>query len=298
MNMIPSRILIPLLGFSAAAHAAVLVNESFTGYTGTDLFGNAATGLGLTGNWSGSGFFKNQATSLSMTGVANQGGSLALNLVTTSGKQASVELSAPLPTTTLYGSYLFNTTLAASNARTVGGIGVGSPGDNDNSASFVWSGNGYNSSNGIEGPNLRAEGSGTPLPTVSLVDGQTYVMLFEFSATAQTTSAWVLNEAQLGNFYGSLDAATLNAAATDTEAATGVAWRGTATGGAVGSMSSLLLFGYTPNASGDIVYQWDEIRISDTSLLESVSVPEPSVLSLASGLGLLAIRRRRRHGLH
>lgn len=263
------------------ARAGLLVNESFSGYTGENLVGNTTTALGLTGKWAGSGYFKNQADSLTMTGVASSGGSLALNLITISGKTATVPLGVVLPSTTIHGSYLFRTTLAISNARTVGGVGIGAAADSDNTASFVWAGNGYNSSNGTEGPNVRAEGTGTPLPTTSLVSGQTYLMLYEFDAVAGTTTAWVLNQGQLTNFHASLNAATLNGVTSDTEEPTGVTWRGSVTGSPAGAMSDLLLFGYTPNANGLVVYEWDEIRLSGTSLLEAVTgVQAPASLAI------------------
>ena len=266
-TLVPSLVLILM----AAARADLLVNENFTGYTGENLVGNAATGAGLTGNWTGSGFFKNQQTSLTMAGVASSGGSLILNQITTQGKFATAAFNTPLPTTTLYGSYLFTTTIAQSNGRTVGGIGVGEASDNDTTASFAWSANGYNNVDGVEGPNVRVEGEGTPLPDLdfTFVSGRTYIFLFEFNGEAAATSAWVLNEDQLAHFYGSLDAATLNAVPTDTEAPNAVVWRGTVSSFTVGPMTNLHLFGYTPNAAGNIVFEWDEIRISDASLLEA-----------------------------
>ncbi|GAA5483430.1 hypothetical protein [Haloferula sargassicola] len=282
------------LVLATGLRADILVNESFTGYTAENLSGSAATGLGLTGSWNGSGYFKNQPTSLSMAGVGSSGGSVAINLVTVAGKTSAVELASPLPSTMLYGCYLFSTTLPASNARTVGGIGVGAASDNDNSASFAWSGNGYNSANSVEGPNIRSEGFGTLLPAMSLVDGQTYLMLFEFNGAEGTTSAWVLNEAQLANFHNSLDAETLNAAPTNTEDPTGVAWTGfIEPGPAVDPMTHLLLFGYTPNADGDIIFTWDEIRISDSGLLDAVVgpplPPDLEITGVSGGPGAFTI---------
>ena len=291
MNPIHRTFAFPIfLIVATAARADLLVNETFSGYTGTNLAGNAATGAGLTGNWSGSGFFKNQPTSLTMAGVSSSGGSLALNEITVSGKTATVAFTSPLPTTTLFGSYLFSTTIADTNGRTVGGLGVGAPGDTDNTASFVWSGNGYNNIDGVEGPEIRAEGTLSFLPDVgfTLVSGQTYILLFEFNGEAATNSAWVLNESQLTNFYGSLDSATLAAATSSTEDPSGVVWKGSITGPfAAGPMSNLLLFGYTPNAAGNIVYKWDEIRFSNDSLLESAKgvVPAPSVVRILSVSG-------------
>ena len=291
MNPIHKTLVFPIfLIMATAVRAELLVNETFSGYTGTNLAGNAATGAGLTGNWSGSGFFKNQEASLTMAGVASSGGSLAINEITISGKTATVAFTTPLPTTTLFGSYLFSTTIADTNGRTVGGVGVGAPGDSDNLASFVWSGNGYNNIDGVEGPEIRAEGTVSFLPEIgfTLVSGQTYIFLYEFNGEAATNSAWVLNESQLANFYGSLDSATLAAATSSTEDPSGVVWKGSITGPfAAGPMSNLLLFGYTPNAAGNIVFKWDEIRFSNSSLLESAmgGLPPASVVRILNVSG-------------
>ncbi len=145
------------------------------------------------------------------------------------------------------------------------------------------------------GPGIRAEGSPWQVPGITLAMNQTYLMLFQFDASAGTTSAWVLNEAQLANFSGSLNAATLNAATMNTESPTGIAWGGSVTSaGAIGSLSNLIMFGNL-STDGTFHYTWDEIRISNTNLTEAVTaaaVPEPSTIAaLGFGLGALALRQ-------
>ena len=281
------------LCLTGTSPAALIVQESFDGYAVGDLSGQAANGLGLTGNWEGAAELKYQSPGLSMTGVYSSGGSANLNSGGNFSLQASASFGAALPTGQLYGGYLFSTT-THTNARTVGALTVGSATDTDNNASFVWAGNGYNSSNSMEGPNIRAEGTGTPPPTVSLTGDQTYLMLFEFNAGTQMTTAWVLNQGQITNFLNSngLISSTLNGAAEGTGNSE-VVWKGSVTGANIGVMSHLNLRGLQGANNPTFNYQWDEFRVSDTSLLEAVTVPEPSV-SLLGFLGVLGLLRRRR----
>jgi hypothetical protein len=237
-----------------------------------------------------------------MTGVASSAGKLSYARSANFTTAITQAFSAPLSTTdTLYGSYLFRLTADNFGAgRTLGGIMVNSPTDTDNTGTFVWAANGFNSTSTVEGPNVRVEGTQTAVPTFSMTLNTTYVMLFEFNATAKTTSAWLLNEAQLTNFYGSLDSATLNAATGNTESAAGVVWKGSVTStGTLGSMTNLSLLGLSSTQLSAYGFDMDEIRFSDTSLLQSVTaVPEPSTVAVGIALGTIAfsrVFRRRRN---
>lgn len=299
-----------LLASAAAAQASVIVNESFD-YSEGLLVGQTGTGSGFTGDWglasgfgtgnnNGANFFVATSGSLTMNGVYSSGGKLSFASSENQTKAVTRTFTTPLSTGTLYGSYLFQVVAdTGTQGRTVGGIMANSAGDTDNTATFVWSGNGYNSSTTVEGPNIRAEGTGTPVPTFSLTVSTTYLMLFEFDATAKTTSAWVLNQDQLTNFYGSLNSATLNGAIGNTEAATGVVWKGSVTSsGTLGSMTNLTTIGLSSTQGLNYAFDWDEIRISDSSLLQAVAIPEPSTIAaLGLALGTFAVRgllRRRK----
>lgn len=298
---------VALIGTATSSHAALIVGESFEGYSSTaDLLGQAATGFGLTGNWGGSQYYRTQDTGLTMAGVYSTGGSLAFPKNTATGDNARAAFAAfstaPSADTTYFGSYLFKFNNPTNTVpRTFGVLGVGAPTDTVDNAPFIWGGNGYNTqaSPVREGPTIRAKGSAWGVPGISLTSGQTYIMLFQFNASAGTTSAWVLNEAQLANFSSSLNAATLNAAVMNTESSTGIAWGGTAsTGTAITSMSNLMMFA-SISTNTAFNYTWDEVRISNTNLTEAVTaVPEPSTIAaLGFGLGALTLRhtlRRRR----
>lgn len=309
--LIPSRKLTAalLVATTAAAQAAIIANESFR-YTDGALVGQTTTGFGFTGEWTlASGFSTNNSTtaflatsgSLTMNGVYSSGGKVSFSRQPNFTAAIAQKFSSPLSTSsTLYGSYLFSLTADnGTTGKTVGGIMVNTPGQNDNSGSFVWAANGYNGSTNVEGPNIRVAETGSPVPTISLTIGTTYVMLFEFNAMEKTTSAWVLNENQLANFYASLNAATLNSVAQNTEAADGVVWRATVSStGTLGAMEELTLLGLSSTQGLAYGFDIDEIRFSDLSLLEAVAVPEPSTIAFGLALGAFAvsrtIRRRRK----
>lgn len=266
------------------------MSESFAGYTAGDLNGQAASGAGLTGNWAGATDFKYQETGLSLGGVTSTGGSVSVNSGGNGAQRINTAFVSTLSTGQLFGSYLFTTTISTV-ARTAGAVLVGSATDSDSNASFVWAGNGYNGGTAIEGPNIRAEGTGSVAPFISLIGGQTYIMLFQFNGATGENSAWVLNQSQLANFSSSLDAATLNTAEFG-EGSTNVAWKGSVDGTEAGPMSNLILLGFQ-STDGNFSYTWDEFRISDASLSESLAVPE-STTALLGAISALALFRRRR----
>jgi len=295
---IPSALRLTLVSFatmSMTSHAALLVSESFSNYTDGGLNGQTAIGLGLTGNWSSTTTpFQRQANGLSMSGAYSSAGSMVLSGSGTTTHKITAEFANALPTGQLFGSYLFSTT-AHTDSRSVGLTAVGAAGDNDNTASFVWAGNSYYSpaagNPAIEGPGLRAEGSSWGTPSSTINGGETYLMLFSFEGSTGTTTAWVLSQSQLSyHLFGAFDSAALNLANIGSEAA-GVVWRGSATGSAAGAMTHLSMLALPRNT--DFEFVWDEFRVSDLSLLETVTVPEPSALAFGLIAGAFAMRRRR-----
>lgn len=293
---------------ATASQGALILSESFSsGYTAGALGTQTASGTGLSGAWGAAGSGVDmlyQTAGLSMTGVQSSGGSVIQS--TTVGNVNSKTLTAAfesaLPAQQLYGSYLFSTT-THTDSRSLGVVFMGPSASNDgtttaNQGGFTWSSNTFNSLNsnaGHEGPGVRAGGSGWQNPGVTLTSGETYLMLFAFNAETDLTTAWVLNQAQVTNYLAldQLDAFNLNAAGLGV-GGDQVIWTGSATAAnGIGSLSHLKLIGIGRSINSTAV--WDEFRVSDQSLYESVTaVPEPSALGLGLASGLFALRRRRR----
>lgn len=280
---------------SMTSQAALLVGESFSNYTDGALSGQTASGLGLTGSWSSATTpFQRQGAGLAMSGAYSSGGSMVLRGSGTTTHKITADFANALPAGQLYGSYLFSTT-AQTDSRSVGLAAVGNSTDNDNTASFVWAGNGYyNPASGnpaIEGPGIRAEGTGWVTPSTALNGGETYLMVFTFNGATGATTAWVLSQGQLTyHLSGAFDDISLNLANVGTAAAD-VVWKGSVTGPAAGAMTNLHMIGLPRTAGFEFV--WDEFRVSDSSLLEVVTVPEPSMLAFGLLTGALGLRRRR-----
>lgn len=289
------QILAALAVTGMTSHAALLVNEGFSNYSDGALNGQSASGTGLTGNWSGGTPIQRQSSGLTMNGVFSSPGSAVIRSDNNTAYKVTAQLQSPLSTGQLYGSYLFSTTVQ-NDARSVGVIAAGGETDDDTAASFAWAGNGYFNASGasaVEGPGVRVEGSGWLASSAALNAGETYLMVFEFNASTSTTTAWVLNQSQLSHhtanaFTGiALNLATLGTAADQ------VAWKGSATRATTpGVMSHLHLIGLA--RSSGFVFTWDEFRVSDTSLLEAVTVPEPSALAFGLAAAALVTGRRRR----
>lgn len=309
-NPIPSIRLgaLALLTLATTSRGALVIAESFSGgYAVGSLTGQNATGYGLSGAWAQTGTGPNleyRTTGLEMTGVHSSGGSVAQTTGGTANnnsRTATAAFGSSLPTGQLYGSYLFSTTTHNPDSRSLGLVAVGPSGSNDGTTTadqgtFAWAGNTFNSANSnnsSEGPGVRAGGSGWVNPGVSLTTGATYLMLFEFNATSGQTVAWVLDQAQLTHHLtaDSLTNASLSAAGIGTDSDQ-VIWTGSASAAnGIGALSHLHLIGLARNA--DFAYVWDEFRVSDSSLLESVTIPEPAT-ALLGALGILGTLRRRR----
>lgn len=271
-----------LVAVGTTAHGEILVSESFSGYNAGTLNGQAARGLGLTGNWAGTTFQNFQETGLSMNGVHSSGGSVNQSTGGNFARRVSAAFTSPLPTGQLYGSYLFSSSIGV--GRTVGSIGVGSSGtDTDATSAFVWAGNGYNAAtNSWESPGVRALGTNVWSPAAAQLTGnETYLMLFEFDAATGITTSWVLNQAQVSHYLSTntLNSTTLNAAL-DGPNEDQIVWYGYAAAStAIGPMAHLHLFGLQSTTAA-FSFTWDEFRVSSSSLVQAVT--EPGVAPVGS----------------
>jgi hypothetical protein len=312
--MNPRRLLSPLLTgaiviFPAAAQATLLISESFNYTGGSVLNGQGSTGSGLNGSWAaanGTDSTWNVApTGLAMSGVASSGNSSVFSQ-TPNGRNAlyaTRSLSSPLPvSSTIYGSFLFSVPQKTANLATVQfGVILGGATDDDNAASYFFSGDGY----GTQNPLVKTENANGGNGGISVTAAETYIYLFQANATTGNTQAWVLSSAQFAFFSGSLTAAALNAATTNTTANNGVVYRANVTTAtAIGAVSAIRLLGYSrpeadpavggpgPNGYQAVV---DEFRISDNSLFEAATaIPETSTTVVAAAFAASALLRRRR----
>jgi len=308
---------------ASTSQATILVSESFD-YTSTSTFISGSSGptrlsanisgqnggTGFAAAWANGGNPKVAASGLTMAGVFSSGNAAQWDLDNgVSGsisRQLSTSVATSLSSGVYYGSYLFNIS-GAVGSTSLTGIGTAAQGSNtsDNKASYVFAGKGYNLSttaNTSFTPGLRtniaansqsgAGGSYTALSGgQSLSLNTTYIMLFQVDPTTFTTQSWVLNAAQLANFSSSLDAATLNAAATGSGSAN-VLSKGSFTATSAPDIQTFLDM-YQAGVSGQTTVI-DEIRFSNAGLTEAVTaVPEPSsVALLLSGLCSFAVIRR------
>lgn len=285
-----------MLGLTAlSSEAAIIASESFN-YAAADIVGVGAAANGFSGAWiQGSGSTSRvitvQETGLSMTGVSSSGGSVVLQA---NGEHTNRAVARPFTTAlsttgTLYGSFLFSYT-GVVNAS-VFGVGLGAANESDGSASFYMAGKGYN----IAGGGLQVEGSGWGNGSMAgtMSANVTYLYLFELNAATNTATAWIVTEAQYANFSGALNSAALNAATVGTGAGNVTAKRTVTNASAtLGAQTHLILHGFQGTATDQYII--DEIRLSNSNLLEAVTaVPEPSAVALV-GLGSLMVLRRRR----
>jgi len=286
--------------------ADVIVSESFD-YTPTNLTSNLSGkngGTGFSGAWGNSGNPKINA-GLSMAGVFSSGGSATFKPGEngTSSRPFETSVTSILDSSGVYyGSYLFSLSAPHISNALLSGVGTSSSAtDGDNAASYIWAAKGYNTT-GLT-PGQRIEGTPNPYASLNTAAGgilssTTYLYLFQVDMTTHTTTSWILTQAQLANFSGSLNAATLNAAAVGS-GSTNVFAQGSYTGALTpGSQTYLDLFDAGGNGTNLFGSTFDEIRFSNANLTEAVTaaVPEPNSIGLAF-LGLLgtwgALRKRR-----
>lgn len=284
------------------AHGAILAYEPFNYTQGTALGGQSG-GTGFTGGWrfdnaANAGITWNIGAGLTMAGVASSGGAAVGDIKSTVASPTDAKgyayrsFTSAIPTTTTFGSYLFQINTSNNNANLMSGVGLGGPTDVDNFASFYYAGDAW----GSTGSGARIDANNkAPNGTNPITVGTTYIYLFQQDAGAKNLQAWVLTAAQYANFSGSLTAANLNSATQGMGAAnvmykTNYSMASTT----IDPMTDLSIAVYTPGGL-DYNVTIDEFRISNTSLAEAATaVPEPTVSLLAglASLGFLARRRR------
>ena len=288
-------------GVSSLAAAATIVYEPFNYSSlanGASMNGVATNATGLTGNYSVAGVGTYAVTydtsGLTLGNLQVQGGS-----VTETGNQpdisAQMRITSPVSGSTLYGSYLINSSSAAAGSA-VAALVFGPKNGTDTNANINIAAEEYGHNYGqITAGGAQANGTGTALSL-----NTTYLELFQISginATSGNVSAaeWTLSSSQFANFQGNLTATALDAAATGT-AANEVTQEAIANnvspGGnypTINSSTYLSLYTYS------MTNQFDEIRLSQNSLADVAPVPEPAALALVAvgGLGLLLLKRRR-----
>lgn len=287
----------------STAHATIVLYEGFD-YGGTDgsLVGKGAAGSGWGGSW-GTGTFTYtgsptfgegyQAAGLTFSSLAVTGGNAFLSSNGDGGINAGRVHTASI-TGSLYGSFLFRTASPTSTGLYSVFEG-GSLGQASGSAQFAIEPDAYASSNGgvITGGDY-TYASGTPISA-----NETYLALYKVTnlggaSVSQTASMWLLKASQYNNFIsGGIDESELDGAALGS-GATEVLQRATrtVTGSASFSNGGLLsMQSYYFGAQA----QFDELRISDTSLNEALGVvPEPGrAMLLLMGASTLMLRRRR-----
>jgi len=267
--------------------------------------GSGTTGNGWTGAWdvgsftySGSASFSEsyQPGGLTFSSLPVSGGNAFLSTAWNGGLNVGRAHSAST-TGTLFGSYLFQRTVNTSSNIELFSLWEGNDINGaDNFGDFSIEPDRYQSSlGGVIGNQSYGTTTGTAIST-----GTTYLVLFKVTNLGPTSAThdatmWILQADQYDNFLpGGLDEAELNSAATGT-AATQILQRASHAFTNTAQFASgnlLMMQNYYFSAQA----RYDEIRISDTSLNEVITVPEPtSGLLLASAtLAFVATRRRRR----
>ena len=298
-----------VLGVSSLA-SAVIVYEPFnypSVANGATMVGVTTNATGLTGSYSlGAGTYAAGATNSDMTydttglsfgNLQTQGGSVMVTSTNNQRSSLTVQLNiSPAANSTLYGSFIFNSSANTNPGYAVGGLLLGSQTQIDNNSTISILAEAYGQSNGfLNMPGITSTyGTGT---TLSL--NTTYMELFQVSGINGTSgsisaSEWTLTPAQFANFQGNLTAAVLNAAPTGT-AATDVTQMATLTDSSPSSYPDISSSNYLSLFSYNMTNQYDEVRLSTTSLSDVTPVPEPATLGLVAigGLGLLLLKRRK-----
>ncbi len=300
---------IPRLALAAAlltlsaqdGHAAIVLQESFNyGGSNSSLVGLGSAGSGWGGSWTTQGVTYTgtptfneayQPTGLTFSTLAVSGGSAMLSANGDGFLNAGRVHTASI-VGTLYGSYLFRTSSPSYTGlySVFEGTGMGIA---SGSAQFAIEPDGYASNNG----GVITGGAYTYASGASVSANETYLALYKVtslggSSVSQDATMWLLRENQYDSFItGGLIEAELNSASLGS-GATDVLQRATRTitGSAAFANGGLMMMQSYFATNG----QFDELRVSDTSFDELMSVPEPSHALLAAlGLVALILRRRR-----
>ena len=284
-----------------AADGAIVVYDGFN-YGGSNGALNGKSGggeLGLAGSWLNNGEAGTSnylATGLTFSDIPVFGGmaELANSTGNITGAVRPIGVDAA---GTLWGSYLFRTVLDTSSAgNSLSAILMGPTQTmNDQTSWFDIEANQFSNALGaVHVAGERATFFGNA-PTV----GVTHLLAFKLEnlgfAGNQTASAWMLTAGQYDNFKpGGITESELNSAATGTGNSQ-VLGRITKTvnpaevGRGTGTFTSsdfLRLFNYN-----NVTTDFDEIKISNGSLNEAITVPEPSAGALVLVGLLLGMRR-------
>ncbi|MFA4944070.1 MAG: hypothetical protein WC789_05145 [Lentisphaeria bacterium] len=289
---------------TGSAWAALIVDEEFNyGASTGDIGGVAATGIGLSGNWTGTAAKATYSpTGLSFGNLKVGGGSLNISVSTSGdpwGEQvASVTHSAAISAGgTLWGSYLVTTSGAYwwhpnptnNTAASVTAISDGTQ--------FVSAPRIRNSAQG----NISLSGGTAPVSAgTPLTDLQTNLVIFKIDnvgaagGTTQTATQWILTADQFGNFEtNGLTEAALNGAATGT-ASTDVLQRSSDSTTVPVSFNAGGQFQFTAFAAFNVGFS--AFRISNASgnagLAEVTPIPEPVAIGLIGMASLCLLGRR------
>lgn len=276
------------------ASAALIIQENFN-YTVGAIGGQAASGIGLTGNWassasSGSATFNVQAPSVVFTGhFASSGGSLIMSSGNGGEKRTSVAVSATIPvSTTFYASSLqtlntagqyFNDWVVEQRFNTTASGDFSTSSGRNVVAAF--------NSGTTSTRNAAVSSNLNEVSVASTTAGTTYLLV-----TAYTSDATNLTQARLFGFTQTSYANYL-ANSNPTNAAANLTTYASFT--AVDTDTSPLAnFDFLQySITGGPTGQMDDFRLG-TDITDVVNViPEPSVTILGS-LGVLALLRRSR----
>jgi len=284
--------------------AALLVQESFSGYTTGTINGQTASGTGLSGNYASSGGFSYTNTGLSFAGLATSGG--AITISTTGANAVGVALNpvGGAVTGDLFSSYLFNKPASfstATNSLVEGRVNTSASGDSS-TASFRSQSNTDQSGNNV---GVGYDATATAGTGAMSLNTTTYLVISKYTNVGSTLDGtttgesfvWVLTSSQLANIRslpGGLNEANLNSL-TVGSLSTNIFGRGSdvpvTSGTFVFDNTRFLQLAATGSAGSTQGGTLDEFRFG-TALDDVTPVPEPSAfLLLLSAVPLL--RRKR-----
>jgi len=294
--------------FQLPLTAELLVYEGFSGYAAGDISGQAATGTGLTGNWSKrageSGVTSYTNSGLTFGSLATSGGaaSLLTGYKNTSVVGVEMNLSSSV-TGTLYSSMLFNFSNFDGNDGSLTGMRIS---DDIESTSNVRLSTYADHQESANANPAVAYDDGRTSSLQSLSENTTYMAISIFTNVGKDLSletgvgsVYVLTEAQFEDFVANgRSEANLTGRATGSGADQIIAFASDSRGSGTYSFNDGNFMGLSSygDANQNLAGTYDELRWSTD--LDSVAViPEPGTLALAGGLSALALvlfRRRRR----